>query len=269
MSTLATGGFSTKNTSVAAFGDPRVEYVICLFMYLAGVNFALHYAALSGRFRSFLRDAEWRYYTGLVLLSSLCITVMILDLHGNDLETAWRKALFQVLAVSTTTGFGTDDFEAWPALCQVLVIALMFIGGSAGSTAGGMKVSRVAILLKASAIEIAHAAKPHAVKLVKMGRVVIRDDVLKQIIAYAVIFLCTVLLSSLWLTATGVDLLTAFTASLTCVANVGPGLGQVGPTEHFGDLAASSKVVLSIAMVLGRLEFFTVLALLLPTGWRR
>ena len=269
MSTLATGGFSTRNGSVGDFDDPWIEYIICVFMYLAGVNFALHYAALSGRMRTFFRDAEWRYYTGIVLVVTVVITALIMPLHGGDLETAWRKSLFQVLALATTTGFGTDDYAAWPVFTHVLVIALMAVGGSAGSTAGGMKVSRVIILLKATAIEITHAAKPHAVKIVKLGRTAIRDDVVKQVGAYAVAFACTVIVCMLWLTATGVDVLSAFTAALTCVANVGPGLGTVGPTENFADLTASAKVVLATAMVLGRLEFFTVLALLLPSGWRR
>jgi len=204
-----------------------------------------------------------------VLITAVVITALILPLHDGELETAWRKSLFQVLALATTTGFATDDFATWPVFSHVLVIALMAVGGSAGSTAGGMKISRVIILIKAAAIEITHAAKPHAVKIVKLGRTAIRDDVIKQVVAYAVTFTCTVVVCMLWLTATGVDLLSSFTAALTCVANVGPGLGTVGPAENFAHLTASAKVVLATAMVLGRLEFFTVLALLLPSGWRR
>ena len=269
MSNIATGGFSTRNESIGAYNSPWVEYVVCLFMYLAGVNFALHYAALSGRLRSFYRDVEWRYFTGIILVATLIIALFITPLHEGNLEAAFRKSLFQVLALLTGTGFGTDDFELWPIFCQVILMTLMFIGGSAGSTSGGMKVSRVIILLKSAAIEIAHAAKPHAVKIVKLGRTAIRDDVVKQVMAYAVVFMCTVLLCTFWLAASGEDIITAFSAALACVANVGPGFGDVGPTDHFGHLAASSKVVLSIGMVLGRLEFFTVLALLLPSGWRR
>lgn len=268
MSNIATGGFSTRNASIGAFESPWVEYVVCLFMYLAAINFALHYAVLSGRLGALYRDVEWRYFSGILVGATMVTTLLIMPLHGGELETAFRKSLFQVLALSTGTGFGTDDYEAWPVFGQVILITLMFIGGSAGSTAGGMKVSRVIILLKGAAIEIAHAAKPHAVKVVKLGRSAIRDDVFKQIVAYVIIFMCTVLLSTLWLTATGEDLLTAFAASLACVANVGPGFGDVGPTDHFGHLTSSAKVVLSIAMVLGRLEFFTVLALLLPSAWR-
>ena len=269
MSNIATGGFSTRNASIGAYESAQVEYVVCLFMYLAGVNFALHYAALSGRARSFYRDVEWRYFTGIIIVATLIIALLILPLHDGSLETAFRKSLFQVLALLTGTGFGSDDYEFWPLLCQVILITLMFIGGSAGSTSGGMKVSRVIILLKSAAIEIAHAAKPHAVKIVKLGRTAIRDDVVKQVMAYAVVFMCTVLLCTVWLTATGEDMITAFAASLACVANVGPGFGEVGPTDHFGHLSASAKLVLSFGMVLGRLEFFTVLALLLPSGWRR
>ena len=267
-STLATGGFSTRNASVAAFDSPAVEWIICLFMYLAGVNFALHYAALSGRLRTLTRNGEWRWYTGMVLGLTLLIAVLIAPLHGAEIETSLRKGCFQVLATLTGTGLNTDDFELWPPLCQVLIVFMMFVGGSAGSTTGGMKVSRVVIMLKAALIEVAHTAKPSAVQVVKLGRTAIRSDVLKQVFAYAVIFVSTVLLCTLWLAATDVDLLTSFTAALSCVANVGPGLGEVGPTDHFAMFSDHAKLVLTFAMVLGRLEFFTVLALLVPSGWR-
>jgi trk system potassium uptake protein TrkH len=238
-------------------------------MYLAGVNFALHYAALSGRMRSFLRDGEWRAYTAIVLLSTLVITVMILPSMGGKFEPALRAATFQVLAIVTTTGFGTVDFELWPVLAKVLIIGLMFIGGSAGSTAGGMKVSRVLVLLKCAVIELAHTVRPHTVRVVKIGRSAVRDDVLKQIMAFAVLFFCTVAVCTVWLAALQVELITAFTAALTCVANVGPGLSGVGPTLSFAEIPASGKLILSVGMILGRLEFLTVLALLLPSTWRR
>lgn len=269
MSTMATGGFSTRATSVAAFNSPMVEWIISLFMYLAGVNFALHYAALSGRMRSFLRDGEWRAYTAIVLLSSLVITVMILPSMGGEFEPALRTACFQVLAIVTTTGFGTADFDLWPVLAKVILIGLMFIGGSAGSTAGGMKVSRVLVLLKCAVIELAHTVRPHTVRVVKIGRSAVRDDVLKQIMAFAVLFFCTVAVCTVWLAALRIELVTAFTAALTCVANVGPGLGGVGPAMNFSEIPASGKLILSVGMILGRLEFFTVLALVLPSTWRR
>ncbi len=268
MSTMATGGFSTRAGSVEDFQSPAVEWIISLFMLLAGVNFGLYYAALTGKLRSLLRDAEWRAYVGLVVLAALIIAGWLVSERGYDVEKALRKATFQVLAIVTTTGFGTDDWEVWPAFCQLFMIFLMFIGGSAGSTAGGMKVSRVVILLKAAWIEIAHTARPHAVRLVKMGRSAISNDVLKQVVAYAIIFFTTVAVCALYVAFHDVDLVTAFTAALTCVANVGPGLGEVGPTDNFAFLPADCKLVLSLAMILGRLEFFTALALLMRSTWR-
>ena len=269
MSTMATGGFSTRADSIAAFGSPAVEWIITFFMYLAGVNFALHYATLSGRGAQFLRDGEWRAYTLLVLLVTVVMAVLVMPTVGGDVEEALRVSAFQTLAIATTTGFGTADFNAWPVLAKVMLIALMCIGGSAGSTAGGMKVSRVVALGKAAVIELAHTVRPHAVRVVKIGRSAIRDDVMKQIYAFAVLFAGTVLVCTLWLAAHDVDLVTSFSASLTCVANVGPGLEGVGPTQNFAGLPASGKLVLSLGMILGRLEFFTVLALLLPSTWRR
>ena len=146
---------------------------------------------------------------------------------------------------------------------------LMIIGGSAGSTAGGMKVSRIMVLLKCAVIELAHTVRPHAVRIVKIGRSAVRDDVLKQIMAFAVLFFCTIAVCTLWLAALDVELGTAFAAALTCVANVGPGFAEVGPTLNFAGIPASGKVLLAVGMILGRLEFLTVLALLLPSTWRR
>jgi len=269
MSTMATGGFSTKAESIASFNSPLVEWIICIFMYLAGVNFALHYAALSGRLTSFVRDGEWQAYTLIVVAAIAVVTVLILPSSGGHFEPALRAAAFQVVALATSTGFGTADFDLWPVLAKVLIIGLMFMGGSAGSTAGGMKVSRILVLFKCAVIELAHTVRPHTVRVVKIGRSAVRDDVLKQIMAFAVLFICTVCVCTLWLAALDVELITAFTAALACVANVGPGLSGVGPTMNFADIPASGKLLLSLGMVLGRLEFLTVLALLLPSTWRR
>lgn len=268
MSTMATGGFSTRAGSVQDFQSPAVEYIISFFMLCAGINFALYYASLTGRPRQLLRDPEWRVYVGMVAVSTVLIALWLVAQRAYGVELAVRKALFQVLAIVTTTGFGSDDFEAWPHFCQVFLLCLMFVGGSAGSTAGGMKVSRVVILLKAAWIEIAHTARPRAVKLVKLGRGAVRHDVLKQVFAFAVVFLCTVAVCGIYVGAHDVDLVTAFTSALTCVANVGPGLGAVGPTDNFAFLPADCKLVLSGAMILGRLEFFTVLALFVRSTWR-
>ena len=238
-------------------------------MYLAGVNFALHYAALGGRFNVFVRNGEWRVYTAALFGCSLVITALLLPDMGGDVEVALRTASFQVLALGTGTGFGTADYDTWPVLAKVILMGLMIMGGSAGSTAGGMKVSRVIVLLKCAVIELAHTVRPHTVRVVKIGRSAVRDDVLKQIMAFGVLFFVTIGVCTLWLAALDVELGTAFAAALTCVANVGPGFAEVGPTLNFANIPASGKLVLSLGMILGRLEFFTVLALILPSTWRR
>ena len=267
-STMATGGFSTRAGSVGEFGSPAIEWIISLFMYLAGVNFALYFGALSGRLRDVFRDFEWRTYTLLVGAVALAVAVWILPLHG-DAETALRKATFQTLAIATTTGFGTDDFDVYPPLCKVLIVGLMFVGASAGSTAGGMKVSRVIIMFKALVGELAHVVRPHTVTAVKLGRTVVRADVIKQVFAFSLMYAFTAFVGAAWVAGLGVDFVTAMSAALTCTANVGPGFAGVGPNLNFADIPVSGKYVLTVCMILGRLEFYTVVALLLPSAWRR
>lgn len=272
MSNLATGGFSTNNNSVGGFDSPTIEWIVCAFMYLAGINFALHYAVLYGRPKRLLRDGEWRAFTSIVVVTLLFIaTLLVLSRQGAAAEpmTALREATFQVLAISTTTGFGTADYQAWPFACQVAIAGLMIVGGSAGSTSGGMKMSRLVIVAKAALIELAHHARPHTVRAVKIGTSPIQSDVIRKVFGYCTIFGVTVFVGAVVLALQGVDLATSFTATLTCVSNVGPAFGSVGPTDTFSHLPANGKVVLAGMMLLGRLEFFTVLALLLPSTWKQ
>lgn len=268
MSTMATGGFSTHADSITGYDSVAIETIIIVFMYLAGINFGLYYIALRGRGDIVFRDIEWRAYTLIVVGASVFIALLLLDRHG-DFPTAMRKSAFQVLSVVTTTGFASDDFEVYPVLAQVLIVGLLFCGGMAGSTAGGMKVSRIVIMVKSALIELAGTVRPHAVRAVRLGRSAVGSDVLKQVFTFSLLFLLTAWFGAIWLAGLGVDLTTAITAGLTATANVGPGLGEVGPTDNFAFIPASGKYVLTVCMVLGRLEFFTVLALLLPSTWRR
>lgn len=268
MSNIGTAGFSTRNASIGGFESATIEWIVIVFMYLAGVNFALYFAALSGRLGTPFKNFEWRVYTAIVLFTTIVMTVWLYPLYP-DLHDTVRNALFQVLAICTTTGFSTADYELWPAGCQVLLVMLMIAGGSAGSTAGGMKISRVIIMAKAAFNEVRHEVHPHAVSAVKLGRSPIGHDVIRQTFGFAFLWVATALIGSFLVALTGVDFFTALAAGLTCTANVGPGFGEVGPAENFASIPAAGKYVLTVCMVLGRLEFYTVLALFLRSTWRR
>lgn len=267
-STLATGGFSTRNASVAAFDSVAVDLIVTVFMFLAGINFGLYFAALRGRWRALVRDPELHVYAALVALATLAIAVNILSVHPNFGQTL-RYSVFQVVAVITTTGFGTDNFDAWPPFSKLLLVLLMFVGGMAGSTAGGMKVSRVMVLAKAAAIEVYRTFRPSVVKTVKLGRSTMPDPIVRSIFGFFVLFMAVFAAASLYLAALGLDVLTATTAVIATLGNIGPGLARVGSVENFAFIPASGKLVLSFCMILGRLELYTVLVLFLPAFWKR
>ncbi len=270
LSTLGTGGFSTRNASVGAFDSLPIELVITLFMLVAGSNFSLFYESVNGGVKVFRDNPEFKFYIGLFLAVTAAIT---LDIHGSvhdGIGDSLRYASFQVAAIMTTTGYGTDDFNQWPVFSQTLLVVLYFFGGSAGSTAGGMKLIRILIIFKLILTEIRRGYRPALVAPVRVGNHVVSTPVVVETLAFAVVFMLTVGITGIIVALLDpVDLTTAFMASLACVSNVGPGLAMVGPTENFGFLSPGSKVVLSFAMLLGRLEFFAVLALLVPGFWRR
>ncbi|RME24212.1 MAG: TrkH family potassium uptake protein [Deltaproteobacteria bacterium] len=269
-STMGTGGFSTRNTSVAAFDNVAVEVVITLFMLIAGSNFGLFYEALRGGIRVFLQNLEFRVYLGVFLVVSLIIATDILGSVHDNVFDALRYASFQTATVMTTTGFGTDDFDKWPVFSQTLLVMLYFLGGSAGSTAGGIKVVRVVIILKAITGEIRRGYRPALVAPVRLGSVVVPSTTVSEAMATGLVFILTVGVGGVLVALLDpVDLTTAFMASLACVANVGPGLAMVGPVENYAFFSPATKMVLSVAMLLGRLEFFALLALFVPSFWRR
>jgi len=268
--TMGTGGFSTRNASIAAFDSLPVEIIITIFMVVAGGNFGLFYEALRSGPRALLENTEFRVYIGIFAAVSLLITI---DIHGSVHETigqSLRYASFQVASIMTTTGFGTDDFEAWPTFSQTLLVVLYFIGGCAGSTAGGIKVVRVVIIFKAIMGEIRRGFRPTLVAPVRVGHLAVPGNVVTESLAFGMVYLLTVGMGGVLVALfDSVDLTTALMASLACVANVGPGLGMVGPTDNYAFFSAASKTVLSLCMLLGRLEFFALLALFVPTFWRR
>jgi trk system potassium uptake protein TrkH len=239
-------------------------------MVIAGVNFSLFHAARTQGWKVFIANAEFRLYMLLLVgVSGIIATDLVLQ-NGLNVGTAVRQSSFQVTAIMTTTGFGTADFEQWSTLSRLLLVGLFYFGGCAGSTAGGMKVIRIMIIAKAIAHEIRLGFRPSLVAPIRIGNQVVPDGVVRATLAYALIFVGTVGLCALAISALDtIDITTAWSASLAAVANVGPGLGLVGPTNNYAVFNDSSLMVLSCCMLLGRLEFFSLMALFVPGFWRR
>jgi trk system potassium uptake protein TrkH len=270
LSTLATGGFSNRTASVGGFNSPLIEYIIVLFMLLAGINFTRHYRLwIERRPGSFFRDVEVRMYLALVLVSTLAITLNLILESGYSAATGLRAALFQASSIMTTTGFVTDDFERWPPMGQLILLALMFAGGCTGSTAGGLKISRLVILMRIVSRELKKMVHRRGVFAIRVGEQVIPESSVQSLLNMVYLAFMINFTACLILAATGVDVLTSISAVAACMFNIGPGLGGVGPSEHFGHLPAIAKWVLSGCMLAGRLEFYTALVIFTPTFWRR
>ncbi|QJB57797.1 TrkH family potassium uptake protein [Pseudodesulfovibrio sp. zrk46] len=268
--TMATGGFSTKNTSVAAFNSAYIDYVITVFMFIAGVNFSLHYLLLKWRPSVMWKDPEFRVFTVMTLVFVSILTISVYSAGNYDsISEAVRYTSFQVAAILTTTGFATADYELWPGITQAILLFCMFVGGCAGSTGGGMKVMRIMVLCKHSYKELFRLIHPRSVNRVKMGKTVVQDDVITGVFGFFILWIGLFVLAAFIVAATGVDVVTSFAASLACIGNIGPGIGGVGPTDNFAWLPDTAKWVLTFCMVLGRLEIYTVIILFVPEFWRK
>ncbi|WP_460031911.1 TrkH family potassium uptake protein [Megalodesulfovibrio paquesii] len=267
--TMATGGFSTRNSSVAAYESPYIYWVITVFMFLAGMNFSLHYKLLLGQAREVWKDGELRFYGLVVAGCTLWIAWNIWGTHYATPFEALTQGAFQVASIITTTGFATADFEQWPPLSQLLLVLLMFVGGCAGSTGGGMKCVRLLLMLKHCSMELVRLVHPRAVRHVKLGRRNVPDEVLSGAWGFFGLYMFCYVATSAALAAMDLDIVTSFTATLACISNVGPGFGTVGPAENFFHLPALAKVLLTWCMLLGRLEIYTVLILFVPEFWRK
>ena len=267
--TLATGGFSTRNASVAAYDSAYIDYVVTAFMFLAGVNFSLHYYALRGRIREYWRNEEFVFY---LLVTFGATALLVFFNHGTvytSLADNLRFSAFQSTSILTTTGFGTADYETWPVIAQYLLVFLMFIGGCAGSTGGGMKVARILLLFKHAQVQIYRLIHPRAVRLVKLGATPVDREVMQAILGFFALYMGVFVVASFLMAATGMDLVSSGGAVIATLSNIGPGLGTVGPADNFAHVPAFGKGVLILCMLLGRLELFTVLVLIFPSFWRR
>jgi trk system potassium uptake protein TrkH len=267
--TMATGGFSTHNASIGHYSSLYIDVVVTVFMFIAGTNFALHFRFLRGDPGSFWRDPEFRFYLGTVGLVTLVITLSVWGNVYNSLGQSFRYSVFQVVSIVTTTGYGTADYALWGALAQVLLVLCMFWGGCAGSTGGGIKMMRIMILAKQVKREIVRAIHPNAVVPVKFGGRVVPEVVLNGIGGFFLLYCGLSALAAIILAALQVDILTSLAAVIACMSNIGPGLGNVGPTENYAQIPLFGKWVLSFCMLLGRLELYTVIILFTPEFWKK
>lgn len=268
-STAGTGGFSTMSNSISGFQSREIETILAVFMILFGINFNLYYLILIGSFRKALLNEELRIYMVLIAVSTAVISF---GLHQQQMQirAAAHDAFFNVASIISTTGFGTADFTKWPEFCKWILILLMFCGGCAGSTGGGMKLSRVMILFKSTWAELKRISRPRNIVRVQMDGMRVADDTVRASSQFAVAYMILLLVFSVLVSVDGVDIITAFTASLSCLSNVGPGMSAViGPAGSFAFFSTRSKLILSLAMLLGRLEIYPILLLFLPRTWRR
>lgn len=268
-STLAIGGFSTHDASMGYFDSPTIYLIAIFFMFIAGINFALHFVVWrKALFTQYFKDSETKFYSGMMLLSVLLITgagyAYGLDEH---LDMFWVHGIFQVVSMATTTGFSTTNFSVWPTFLPILLITLSLVGGCAGSTGGGMKVIRVMLIFKQWIRELRHLIHPNAVIPLKLTNKTVPAPVLSAVWSFFAIYMLVFFVMVMLLLATGLDFLTSFSASLAMLNNLGPGLGSVA--AHYGDVSEHAKWVMCLAMLLGRLEIFTLLVLFTPAFWRK
>ena len=266
--TAGTGGFSTLGASIGGFNSVYIEMVIATFMLLFGCNFNLFYLILIGQGLTIFKSEELRVYLAIIGAVVLAIALNIMHSVGGFAE-GLRYAYFQVTTIISTTGFSTADFDRWPELSRWILVLLMFMGACAGSTAGGLKVSRVIILFKSYLYELKQLILPTRVKRIWFENKAVSDQTVRSVLVYFQVYLTIIGLSVLVLTLDGHDLATNFTASLACISNIGPGLNAVGPMGNYGFFSVLSKLVLIFEMLLGRLEIFPVLFLFAPSVWRR
>lgn len=265
--TMPTGGFSTKNASMAAF-SPYIQWVTIVFMYLAGTSFTLHYRTMGRGPKAYWRDTEWRLYTGFMVIGTLLVMPLIAG-EGEGMGTVVRSAAFQVVSITTTTGYGTADFVLWAPAAQLVLFLLFFVGGMAGSTAGGMKMIRVLLVIKHAWIEIRKQLHPRGVFIPKVSGKAIREHVMLNVLGFILIYMMLFGLGAFAMSLLGLSLPAAAGAAATAISNVGPGLAELGPTANFGWLPWEGHLILAFLMLVGRLEIYTVLLLFHPGLWRR
>lgn len=269
LTTCSTGGFSTKNSSIAAFDSPAIEWVIILFMVLAGTNFSLLYFGGNGKFRKFKENSEFKWYITWILILVVILLPVVLIHTDVGLQKDFRDVTFQVVSIVTTTGFATADYTHWGVFASMVFFLLMFSGGSAGSTSGSIKIVRIVLLLKNGFAELKRRLHPKAIIPVYINNVPVPPPIIFNLLAFIFLYIFVFIIATLLLTLLEVDLITSLSAAATCIGNVGPGLGSIGPNENFYHLPDMAKWILSFLMVAGRLELFTIMILFSRHFWKR
>lgn len=268
--TMATGGFSPLNGSIGQYQNAYFDWVITLFMFLAGANFTLHYLVLKGKWGSLWSDEEFRFYAKVVLFSTASVAVALyLSGQADSVERAIRDGAFQVVSIITTTGYATANFDLWPFYTKMVLFLLMFVGGCAGSTGGGIKNVRIMVLIKRVGMEMVHLLHPQQIVRLRLNGRVLKEDVLTSMTAFFLLYTLLFAGFSLIMSATGLDLVEAMSGVAATLGNIGPGFGQIGPVGNYSAISDFGKWVLSLCMLLGRLELFTVVMLLVPGTWRQ
>ncbi len=279
--TISTGGFSTKNQSIAAFDSLYIEIVVMVFVFISASNYILHYQLVTGRIKKVLVNSELRFFVSL-MLCAICLVTLALFFYesssynggvkNHEYESvggALRYAAFQVVSIITSTGYCNADFDIWPNFCRVFLVLLMFIGGCAGSTAGGMKVARIMLLCKSSVRELVHLLRPRAIMHVRLSGKPVSEDIITNTLGFIVIHLGLFGVFSLILTVFGTDLITSFSSVASMLSNIGPALADAGATKNYSGIAYPCKWVLAFCMLVGRLEIYTVILIFLPLTWKK
>ncbi|MGD8961564.1 MAG: TrkH family potassium uptake protein [Desulfobacterales bacterium] len=267
--TMPTGGFSTKNASIAHYDSVYFDGVFIFFMLIAGINFSLYYQFLRGRPLVFWQDSECRFFLGTILLLTVVVSINLYGSVYTTIGNSLRYGAFQVVSIITTTGFATADYELWPAMSQLILLLCMFIGASAGSTGGGMKCLRIMLCFKYCYRELFSLIHPRAVSPIKIGGKSVPDDVMRSVVGFLALYMGLFALSSVALAGLGVDFTTSFAAIAASIGNIGPGFGMVGPVDNYARIPDLGKWLLIWCMLLGRLEIFTVIILIVPEFWRK
>ncbi|HBV67162.1 MAG TPA: potassium transporter KefA, partial [Clostridiales bacterium] len=268
--TAGTGGFSNKALSIGYYNNPWIDWIITIGMFLFGINFTLYYLLFLKRdWKSILRNEELRFYTGYVLLGTLLVFFNVLPKFGYNIFESLRHSAFTVSTLVTTTGYATTDFNLWPMFSKSVLLALMFFGSCAGSTAGGVKSIRILVLIKSLLYEVKHTIHPNSVQTIKIDGKSLDDDTLKSISIFFFAYVFIIIFAVIIVSLDNFDFMTSFSAVIATISNIGPGFEVVGPMGSFADFSALSKIILTACMIIGRLEVLPVLVLFAPSIYRK
>ena len=271
-STVSTGGFSTKNASIGYWNSPSIEFIVIAFMILSGINFGLYYFLFVGKFRKVFSNEEIRYYLLILLVFTIIIAATLIDfsnLTWENIGSSFRNSLFTVSSLLSTTGFYSTNYSAWVPVTTILLLILMLVGGSAGSTAGGIKIIRLLLVFKYCYYEFKRMIHPNALLPVKYNGHIVKDEIITRVLAYVLLYCILAVVGSFVLTLSGLGFQEAVSSMISCLGDVGPGLGKLGPIDNYSNIPAFSKWFLSFAMLVGRLDLFTALLIITPAFWRK